>query len=199
MRHLYLAAMAVLVCLHSATPAFCQDEPDNPWPREIQLAQGTILIYQPQSEQLDGDKLNARAAISVELKDSEGPVFGVVWFTARLETDRAERTATLADIDVTRTRFPEQDEAKADQLKKLLETEIPKWGLSISMERLLATLELREQRIAAASQISTDAPVILFLPEPAVMITLDGEPRLKKEEGSDLMRVIKTPFAVLLD
>jgi hypothetical protein len=196
---MYLSIIVTLISLLFAIPVFCQDEPENPWPREIQLEQGTVLIYQPQSEKLNGNQLDARAAVSVELKDSEGPVFGVVWITTRLETDRAERTATLADISVTRTRFPEQDEAKAAQLKNLLETEIPKWGLSISMDRLLSTLELREAQIAAVSQISTDAPVILFLPEPAVLITLDGEPRLKKEEGSDLMRVVNTPFTVLLD
>ncbi|MEE8528729.1 MAG: carbohydrate-binding family V/XII [Gammaproteobacteria bacterium] len=199
MRHPYLTTIATLIGLYSATPAFCQDEPANPWPREIQVPQGTVVIYQPQPQTLDGNQLDARAAVAVELKDSEAPVFGAVWFTARLETDRAERTATLADISVTRTRFPEQNEAKAARLKNLLETEIPKWGLSISMERLLATLEIREQQIEAISQISTDAPVILFLPEPAVLITLDGEARLKKEEGSDLMRVINTPFTVLLD
>ena len=153
MKQFFLATIATLGCLFGATAAYCQDEVDNPWPREIQLEQGTVLIYQPQSEKLDGNQLDARAAVSVELKDSAGPVFGVVWITTRLETDRAERTATLADISVTRTRFPEQDEAKAAQLKNLLETEIPKWGLSISMDRLLSTLELREAQIAAVSQI----------------------------------------------
>ena len=189
----------MLVCLCSATPGFCQEEADNPWPREIQLQQGTVVIYQPQAETLDGNQLDARAAVSVKMKDSETPVYGAVWFTARLETDRAERTASITDISVTRTRFPDRDEAKGEQLKNLLETEIPKWQLAISMDRLLATLELREQQIAAVSQINTEPPVILFLPEPAVLITVDGEARLKKEDGSDLMRVINTPFTLLLD
>jgi len=67
------------------------------------------------------------------------------------------------------------------------------------MDRLLATLELREQRIATTSQISTTPPVILFMAEPAVLITVDGEIRLKQEEGSNLMRVINTPYILLLD
>ena len=46
----------------------------------------------------------------------ETPMFGAVWFTARLETDRAERTAAITEVDVTRTRFAEQDEEKAAQL-----------------------------------------------------------------------------------
>ena len=199
MSQLNSATTAGLVCLLYATTAFTQDDPDSPWPREIQISQGTVVIYQPQPEKLDGDRLDVRAAIAIEMKGSEEPLFGAVWFSTRLETDRAERTATLADISVTRTRFPEQDEAKAAQLKVLLETEMPKWDIVISMDRLLATLDLREQRNAAVSQINNDPPVILFVREPAVLITVDGEARLVAEEGSDLMRVINTPFTLLLD
>ncbi len=196
---LRIALAAVVVCLLGATTAFCQDEPDDPWPKEIQTANGTVFIYQPQPEKLEGNQLDARAAVAFEVDGTEAPVFGAVWFSARLETDRSERTATLADISVTRSRFPGQDEAKEASFKNLLETEFPKWDIVIAMDRLLATLEVREQRIATASQINNDPPVILFVPEPAVLIMVDGEARLKKEEGSDLMRVINTPFTLLLD
>ncbi len=157
-----------------------------------------MIIYQPQPETLDGNKLDGRAAVAIEENGSDGPVFGAVWFTARLETDRTDRTATLVDVSVTRTRFPERDEEKAEKLKTLLETEMPKWDIVISMDRLLTSLDIREQQIRAASQISTEAPDIIFMAEPAVLITLDGEARLKKE-GDDLMRVVNTPFTLLLD
>ena len=81
-----------LVCLLSAATAFCQDEPDDPWPKEIQASQGTVLIYQPQPEKLEGNHLNARAAVALEFDGTEAPVFGAIWFSARLETDRADRT-----------------------------------------------------------------------------------------------------------
>jgi hypothetical protein len=157
------------------------------------------VIYQPQPDKLDGNRLDARAAVALEIKDTEEPVFGAVWFTARLETERAQRTSTLTDVTVTRSRFPEQDEAKAAQLKELLETEMPKWDILISLDRLMTSIDIREQRINATSQISNEPPIILFLPEPAVLITIDGEPKLKKEDSSNLMRVINTPFTILLD
>ena len=196
---LRIALAAALVCLLGATTAFCQDEPDDPWPKEILTANGTVFIYQPQPEKLEGNQLDARAAVAFEINGAEAPVFGAVWFSARLETNRSERTATLADISVTRSRFPGQDEVKETRLKNLLETEFPKWDIVIGMDRLLATLEVLEQRIATTNQINNDPPIILFVPEPAVLIMVDGEARLKKEEGSDLMRVINTPFTLLLD
>jgi hypothetical protein len=101
-------------------------------------------------------------------------------------------------VSVTQVRFPEQDDAKVKKLSTLLEKEIPKWQLPISMDRLLTTLDLAEKRSEATQQIKTDPPKILFVSEPAVLISLDGEPRLRQEEGSELMRVINTAFTILL-
>lgn len=197
-RGLMTAALALLF-FGAAAPGLCEEEIDDPWPKEIKFRQGTVVMYQPQPETLEGNHVTGRSAVAVEMEGSEAPVFGVVWFKSRLDTDREDRMAELVDITVTRVRFPEEDEASGEQLKTLLETEIPKWGLTISMDRLLASLELRDQQIQSANQINTDAPVILFEPEPAVLIMIDGEPRLKQEDGSKLMRVINTPYTILLD
>lgn len=199
MRQRLLTAVLTLFFFGVTAPGYCQDENDSPWPKEIKVANGTVVMYQPQSETLEGNIITGRSAIAVELESYEAPVFGVAWFEGRIDTDRDERTATLVDVTVTNSRFPDQDEEMAEQLKALLESEIPKWGITISMDRLLSSLELREQQIRAADQINTDAPVILFEQAPAVLIMIDGEPRLKPEEGSKIMRVINTPYTILLD
>jgi hypothetical protein len=155
------------------------------------------VLYQPQPEKLEENILKARAAVAIELKESSEPVFGAVWFKARLDTDRAERSATIADVSVTQVRFPDQDDDKAQKLRTLLEKEIPKWQLPISMDRLLTTLDLAEKRSEATQKIKTDPPKILFVSEPAVLVSLEGEPRLKKEKNSELMRVVNTPFTIL--
>jgi len=198
MRSLSTVTTIFLLGLLYPLTVFSQDETANAWPKEITVPQGKVIIYQPQPDSLDGSTLYARAAVAVEETGSDGPVFGAIWISARLETDRAERTATLADLTVTRTRFPGGDEAKAERLKTLLETEMPKWNLVISMDRLLTSLDIREQQIEAASQISTAPPIIIFKAEPTVLITLDGDARLIPA-GDDLMRVVNTPFTLLLD
>ncbi|MFC1515184.1 carbohydrate-binding family V/XII [Thermodesulfobacteriota bacterium] len=185
------------VCLLMAVPARATMEAESPWPREINTAKGAVIIYQPQPEKLDGNQLKGRAAVSVEFKESTEPVFGAVWFEARLDTDRAERTAVIEDISITQIRFPNEDEQKSKQLKALLEKEIPKWQLPISLDRLMTTLGLAEKRSEAAQRINIVPPRILFVPEPAVLISIDGEPKLQKEEGSEISRVINTPFTIL--
>ena len=102
------------------------------------------MIYQPQPEKMEGNRLEGRAAVAVELKGSTEPVYGAIWFDARMDTDRAERTATIADVSITNVRFPEADEQKANKLAALLEEEIPKWQIPISLDRLLASMDALE-------------------------------------------------------
>ena len=180
-------------------PAQLPEQNQSTWPREISSANGVVVIYQPQPDKLDGNQLLGRMAVSVELAGADKPVFGALWFDARLETDRDTRSATIADVKITRMRFPTSDEQKADKLRKLLHEEIPKWQLSIDMDRLLTTLEQAEVRSEAAERINTGPPNILFISEPAVLISIDGEPRLKQETDSTLKRVINTPFTILFE
>lgn len=170
------------------------------WPREIVTNKGLIVVYQPQPERLDGNKLKGRAAVSVEVQgQNTGPVFGVVWFDARLETDRSTRTAVITDVTINELRFPNQDEKRVEQLSNLLESEIPKWNLPIAMDELIASLETADSALDNAQQINTDPPVMLFYSEPAVLITIDGEPRMVDTEEKNIQRVMNTPFTILYD
>ena len=169
------------------------------WPQEIQTKKGVVVIYQPQPETLKDNQLKMRAAVAVELKDSKEPVFGAVWMNARLETDRAERTATIVDIDVTDVRFPNIDDKQKKQLASLLERDIPLWNMVISMDELLSSLKLVEQRTKAAEKIKTEPPEIIFMAEPAILVTIDGDPQQRDEKNTKLKRVINTAFTLLFD
>jgi hypothetical protein len=160
------------ICLFSYTAAWAQEDNVDYWPQEIEIPQGVVVVYQPQPEKMEGNRLSGLAAVAVELKDKE-PVFGAFWFDARLDTDRDERIATITDLTVTNIRFPEEKSGKSAQLKGLLEKEIPKWNIPISMDRLLATLELAETRSKATEKINTDPPKIIFMTQAAVLITLE--------------------------
>ena len=196
MKHILQLGCLLLL---AAPPTFAQDTENTDWPREIDTQRGLVVMYEPQSDTLTDNILEARAAISVTLKGATEPVFGAVWFKARLETNRDERIATIADVEVVQTRFPNQSDENVAALKSLLESEIPQWDLPISIDALVASLDLVAERREAAAKINTDAPEIRFVAEPAVLVTLDGEPRLQQQEGTSLMRVINTPFTILLD
>src|SRR5215831_10184625 len=76
------------------------------WPREFPSGSTTFTGYQPQLESWKSRTLSGRLAVSV--KDTASPVeqFGVVWFTATTNVNRAENLVTLDDITLTRGSFP---------------------------------------------------------------------------------------------
>jgi hypothetical protein len=169
------------------------------WPRDIEVAEGTITLYQPQLESFKGDKLSARAAISFTQKGETEPVFGAVWLDARVATDRDTRVVTLLDLDVPQAKFPNADSAKVEKLTALLKAEIPKWDATISLDRLLTALDLAQKEKVAAENLESTPPRIIVSKNPAVLVTVDGEPMLGQVEDSQLMQVVNTPFLILYD
>ena len=80
-KHLGWGVTILWFCLLAATMCWAQAEPDGcGWPREIQISQGEVVIYQPQPEKLKDNRLKGRVAVALELKESAEPVFGAVWF-----------------------------------------------------------------------------------------------------------------------
>jgi len=179
--------------------AAAENSPTNNWPQEIKTKSGVIIIYQPESEELTGNQLKSRAAVAVEYNNSKEPVFGAIWLNARLKTNRAERTATIVDVKVTDVRFPNSNEDQKRKLKDLLEQEMPKWNMVISMDELTATLKVVEQRAKVAKKMNTAPPEIIFIPEPAVLVTIDGEPQQRDIKNTKLKRIINTPYTLLFD
>ncbi len=60
-------------CLFPLSAAWSQEESADYWPREIETSQGTIVVYQPQPDKLEGNKLSGLTAVAVEAKDSKEP------------------------------------------------------------------------------------------------------------------------------
>lgn len=169
------------------------------WPREIDAPNATIVVYQPQPETFKGDRLTGRAAVSVTPKGSTEPVFGAVWFGARVSTDRHARTATILAMEVARVRFPGASAAQEERLAGILKDRLPTAPLAFPLDNLLAGIALAEREEAATAALSTAPPKIIFSSVPAVLVVLDGQPRLRPVENGRLMRVVNTPFTILLD
>ena len=170
------------------------------WPREIDAPEAKIIVYQPQLETFKKDKLTARSAVSVKKKGEIEPVFGVVWFAARVSTDRDARMVTILDAEVTNVKFPNDPPSdKVEKFKRLLKSKIPEGDLTISLDRLLAMLDLVEKEQASADDLKATPPTIIYVTHPAILITIDGEPELSKVEDSKLMRIVNTPFFIVFD
>lgn len=172
---------------------------DAGWPREIRAEKGTIILYEPQVESMKGDLLKVRSAFSLTPKGKTDPVFGVLFATARMRTDRDARTATLESATIDRVRFPEITDGEEKELKAIVESEVGNWEIVVSLDSLTALLAAAEREQKTSEQLASEPPKILVEKQLAVLVLIDGEPKLEAIEKSSLQRVVNTPFAILFD
>src|SRR6185295_307670 len=167
------------------------------WPKEIKATSGAVItIYQPQPERMQGNKLIGRSAFSAKERAGDDLVFGVFWYTAILETDRDSRTTKLDKITVTQVKLPGiTDETKINKLIALLESEIPKWEITASLDEIAATIEQEQQ--ANNANFKNEPPPIVFKSTPTLLVIIDGEPKLQQDDKLKMKRVINTAFLIV--
>src|SRR5262245_20858513 len=82
--------------------------PVDSWPHVVKAGGDTLTVYEPQVESWQGNLLRARAAVGVETPALPKMTYGVVYYSARTEVDKAAGMVTLNDFRVTRAQFPTQ-------------------------------------------------------------------------------------------
>jgi hypothetical protein len=166
------------------------------WPQEVDAPEGTIVVYQPQPEKLTGNTLTGRSAMSLELKGKEEPIFGVFWYTARLDSSGDDDTVLVRDLIVSDVKWPDSNDVDEQRFTKIIEDSIPSSGFEISRERLSASLETAELERKSLSELKHDPPEIIFTEQLAVLLMYDGKPKFKPVENSNYERVLNTPMMV---
>ncbi len=193
------SSLAVLVATAALAVAIAARAGDPEWPRQFDSSSGSFVIYQPQPEDLNGDVLTGRAAFSIKKSGDTYPTFGVLWFTERIVVDRDSLTVIARNFDVTKVRIPRITPDQATRYENLVETQAAEWDLSGSLEELQAGLAAAEKERASVADLDNTPPRILFHSRRAILIVYDGAPALEPIEGSKLLRVGNTPYAVVFD
>ena len=168
------------------------------WPQEIVAGNGAVVIvYQPQIEEFSGNDLVGRAAISVKKPEADNvPVFGAIWFEAKIDTDREARTATIRDVDIIDVRFAEASDEQKKQLAGFIEDQVEQAHFTISVDQLLADLDAEKAGVAEA-ELKHNPPKIILSTRPALLVSIDGEPVFEMIDGSRYERVVNTPFLLV--
>src|SRR4051794_33877627 len=185
------------------TPAFAQnDDAQNdgaasPWPLEVKDNGRTFLIYQPQVDKWENNRLEGRSAVSVRSDTSGQPNFGVIYFSARTDTDANDRTVAVHDAVVSKADFPA---VAGDDYLPLLRSRFGTHSWRISQERLQSDMEIDQVAQQSAQQpVKNDPPRILYSERPAVLVPIDGKPVLRPVENTGLLRVTNTRALILKD
>lgn len=167
------------------------------WPQEVKTDNGAVvLVYQPQIEEFSGNGLEGRAAVSVKDSSTDSaPVFGAIWFTSKIDTDRDTRTAELRDFEILDVRLADASDEQMDQLAKLIEDQIERSNFSISVDQLLADLDAQGTN-HTEQELKHEPPRIILATEPAILVSIDGDPVFEKIDGTDYDRVVNSPFLI---
>jgi hypothetical protein len=203
-----LAALLIVppeLLAQAATPAQAaaasNNAPQDKWPRQIAGANGnTVNLYAPQLDSWDGRTIEWHAAVSIQAPGAKEPTFGVIFCTAKTDVDKTTRMVTLTDLQVAKVNFPSAAAANDTYLKMFQEAIARRKFVTVSLDRVEASLAILQQQKKGESQpLKNDPPKIIFSSVPAVLVLIDGEPVWRPQEKTGVERVINTSPILLKD
>jgi len=118
---------------------------------------------------------------------------------SEVEIDREKRIAYPKNIKVPRVHFTKSTPAQEAKLASIVEEAASEWDLSLSIDRLVPMLDLAKKEQLTSRDPSNKAPTIIFKEAPSVLVSIDGEPKLKEIKNSRLKQVVNTSFFILFD
>ena len=80
--------------------------PADPWPRVVDLSNGQVLVYQPQINKWESNRIDFRCAMAIKPTGAKEETFGVIFANARTQVDKVARTVVFEDLKITKTDFP---------------------------------------------------------------------------------------------
>ena len=190
----------LLLSAMSVTASAASD--DQGWPRVFQKDGKELTVYQPQVDfWKDYKTLHARFAIAVKAGAKKEERYGVAETEAQTVVDQEARTVAL--IPKSRElRFPNTSDSEAAALRAVAdELYPPGQALVVSLDRILACLDPKEQPQQQAVELNYDPPRIFFSDKPAILVMFMGEPQLKpvSKDAPALMFAVNTNWDVFYD
>ena len=169
------------------------------WPQELTGEGGTVVVYQPQPEAIEGTTLTGRAAMSIELDGGEAPIYGVLWFAATIETDRSEDSVSLSDLRITEVNWPDSKDTGEQRFTQVVEQRLEGSVFEASLSELSASLAVSDKVKQSLEEINNDPPDIQFSQTLAVLLMFDGKPYFKAVENGPFERALNTALVVVRD
>ena len=193
MNRLLISSFLILLTLASLPSVFAKD---SDWPRTVPLGQGMVTIYSPQIDEMSENTIQFRAALAYRATAGSEPVFGAGWFESPVTVDSSNRIVQPAGLNLTDTRFPEGTDDIQSELASVLAQQSRGWNLDFSLDELENSLKTAELETEA---VNTSPPRIIYRDNPALLISIDGEPVLQEIENSSFKAVINTPYPLITD
>jgi len=192
-----LIGFMVMLCCSLGMVSTIQAQ--DAWPKVITASDGSIIkIYEPQPESFTGNILKTRSAVSIQETDKADPTFGTFWAIETVETDKDSRQISVVSVKVPNLKMAaETDDNKISYLKTTLETEIPKMGITLPMDAVLSSLDMHAEEKKLSKGLNNNPPKVLFASKPSILVVIDGEPKLQRNNDWGVDAVVNTAFTIV--
>lgn len=174
------------------------------WPRQFDLGDKQLEVYQPLIEQWNGDELSGRAAVAIGPKPTSSapttPTYGIARFTARVVVDKPAKLAQLSNIVITSVDVP-TDKSQDTAVLSALQSRITPQGMTFALDNLLTSFAATKQLDKEMTQpVENTPPRIVFADKPTLLVLVAGEPAPRAINGvTGFQRVINTQVLMLVD
>ena len=183
----------------SSAPRTAASSVSSRWPVQVIDNGRTFLIYQPQIDKWETNRLEGRSAVSVRNDAGAQQNFGVITFSARTDLDPGSRTVTVRDLVISNADFPTVTTGVDDYLS-VLRPQFAAQIWRIAQDRLQSDIEIdRLAQQASRQPLKNDPPRILYSERPALLVPIDGNPVLRPVADTGLMRVTNTRALMVRD
>ncbi|MDF2190983.1 hypothetical protein [Paraflavitalea sp. CAU 1676] len=187
----YLCVLGGLVL--SGFSANAQDA----WPKTFTTAEGSVIkMYQWQPESYTGNNLQAKAAVSVLESGKTDPVFGMTWIKASTSNNGSRVQVEKASVENLKLPGDISDD-RLDSYTEALEQQINRGNINFAQTDLQSSLDLNNQQTQLSQQISNNPPKVVYSNTPAILVSIDGAPKLQRNNDWDVEAVVNTPFTIV--
>jgi hypothetical protein len=182
----------------AAAPATAPS-PAFPWPAQFSADGRAFVLYPPELDRWEGDRLQGRVAVSVRGAQDAKPVYGAADITAHVRVESGSQRAQVSDLQVTRIDFPTAPN-EAGRYREVIQKQLATIDWQPSVDQLRGEVAVdRAARSTRAQPVRNDPPRIAFSDQPAILVPVDGAPVLRDLPGLGLKRVINTRALILQD
>lgn len=186
-----LPAFVLLALMGGGTVA---DDPS--WPMKISFERGSLLIYQPQIESFVGNRLEARAAISIRQGSPEAaPTFAALRFIATTDSTQNDAVLTVRELELVDLYFGDESVPQQQQLAQVVMQQLA--GITLQIANDYSVVAANGDAQPGPYSLRSDPPRIILSTEPAMLVPIDGEPRLERIEGSELQWVVNSAIPII--
>lgn len=167
------------------------------WPKQVNSSSGaTIKMYEWQSESFSGNVLQGRAAIAYQERGQQDPAFGVIWFSADMQEQNIDWL--VSRINISSVKLPDETAAShSNEIKSLLEAQINEWRIRISKSKLNEQLKITKEEKAVSNEFNNAPPQITYSQKPAILVNIDGTPKLQVHPDWAVETVVNSPFTIV--